>query len=88
MTPPAEEIAALVEGLSPAERYVWSHDRFDPKGWEPPNPNSPLVCALVEKGLARRADGRCGFEAFKDSFIVPTELGLALRARLIAQQEK
>lgn len=72
----------IVASLSEAQRAVLTHERFDPKGWEPANPKSLLLSSMVDKGLFRRANGRCMFEAFKDSFIVPTPLGLAVRDHL------
>ena len=86
----AERVAAIdriVAGLSDGEKQVMGNARFVDKGWEPPNPFAPILCRLVEKRLFTRADGRCGFEAFKDSFIVPTDLGLAVRAALMAKGE-
>jgi hypothetical protein len=81
-TPTSEAVAAIADGLTKAQRSVMAHASFDPKGWEPPDPFSALCTSLVDLGLFNRADGRCGFEAFKDSFIVPTDLGLAVRAHL------
>ena len=72
----------VARGLTKGERQVLVHPRFDRKGWEPANPKAPVLCSLIEKGLFVRKDGRCGFEAFKDAFVVPTDLGLAVRALL------
>ena len=77
--PSAPELANLIDSLTPSETYALKHDRFDPKGWEPKNPNAKIVCDMIDKGLFTRSDGRCGFERFKDSFIVPTPLCLVVR---------
>jgi hypothetical protein len=81
------DIAAIAAGMSKAQRAILSASQFVPKGWEPPNPFHPPLSEMVESGLFRRADGRCGYERFKDSFLVPTPLGLAVRTHLLAQGE-
>ncbi|HEX8224486.1 MAG TPA: hypothetical protein VF605_11780 [Allosphingosinicella sp.] len=53
--------------------YVF--DRVGGKAWEPPAPFHPWLSKLVEAGLLERKDGRCGFEAFKDSFVDFTAAG-------------
>jgi hypothetical protein len=82
-----EDLAAqadeIIAGLSWGVCSVLISDRFKRGGWEPTAPFSPAVNRMVEQGLFRRADGRCGFEAFKDAFIVPTRLCLAVRERLL-----
>ena len=77
-----EDIAEVAGRLSERARVVMRHPCFDPKGWEPRDPTTPVIGELVSAGLLHRTDGRCGFEAFKDSFVVPTPLGLAVRQHL------
>ncbi len=43
--------------------------------WEPNNPKHPFFDKAIKAGYLRRADGRCGFERFKDSFVAWTEAG-------------
>lgn len=45
------------------------------RAWEPRDPKSPFFDRMIEAGYLRREDGRCGFEAFKDSHITWTEAG-------------
>lgn len=80
-------VAEIAAGLTSTMLRVLSDSRFNPKGWEPRDPFAPTMNAMVELGLFRRANGRCGFEAFKDSFVVPTELGLAVRNHLESNHE-
>lgn len=46
------------------------------KAWEPRDPKHPAVERMVAAGFVKRVDGRCGFEAFKDSHLAFTEAGL------------
>lgn len=54
------------------------------KSWEPPQPDSKGVLWLIENGFAKRVDGRCGFEAFKDSMLAWTTAGAALMVLIAA----
>lgn len=47
------------------------------KGWEPPDPQHPLIVDLVENGFLRRTDGRCGFERIRGACVAWTEAGKA-----------
>lgn len=78
----APTVAEIAGKLTKAQRAILLATQFAPKGWEPPNPFHPPLSEMVDLGVFKRADGRCGFERFKDSFIVPTPLGLAVRAHL------
>lgn len=50
-------------------------DRYDTKGWEPQERNHPFIVRAIAAGYLRRLNGRCGFEAFRDSHIAFTEAG-------------
>ncbi|MBO9380307.1 hypothetical protein GG804_26430 [Sphingomonas histidinilytica] len=90
-TPPTTadkpDVAAIAARLSERARQVLVHQRFNPKGWEPANPNSRAIVEMIDEGLLRRADGRCGFERFKDSHVVPTPLGLLVRQHLMEKND-
>lgn len=47
-------------------------ERSGGKSWEPPDPQNKHVIWLIDNGFVRRVDGRCGFEAFKDSMLTWT----------------
>lgn len=65
-----------------AIRALWLKTNGSP--WEPPNPNDKRVTALIAGGWLRRVDGRCGFEAMKDSMLAFTD---AARALIAAEAE-
>jgi hypothetical protein len=56
-------------------RVLW--DKTGGKGWEPPDPNHPLIVDAVESGYLRRTDGRCGCERIRDACVTWTEAGRA-----------
>jgi hypothetical protein len=60
-------------------RSVWIMTKG--RSWEPPLHDSQGVLWLIENGFARRVDGRCGFEAFKDSMLQWTIAGRAALAK-------
>ena len=80
-------VREVAEKLSERAKRVMAHPRFVDKGWEPNDPFASVIIEMIDAGLFTRADGRCGFEAFKDSFIVPTPLGLAVRQALLSLPE-
>lgn len=53
-------------------RRVWK--MFGRRAWEPVNPQSNAIKHYVENHVLERVDGRCGFEAFKDSHVKFTEI--------------
>ena len=66
-------MANLSETRLAALRKAW---KTHPNGWEPPGgTQNPYVEELVKSGFVRITDGRCGFECFKDSFLVWTQAG-------------
>jgi hypothetical protein len=73
---------ALEAALSKGAIAVLTDGRFDSKGWEPGNPNSPVIAELIEQGLFKRTDARCGFELLKDAWIKPTVAGRLARNAL------
>lgn len=48
---------------------------YDGRGWEPKDTNAPTILWAIEEGYLKRADGRCMFEAFKDSHVTWTLAG-------------
>lgn len=45
------------------------YEKTDGKPFEPKDVWHPFFGAMVKAGLMRRLDGRCGFEAFKNSHV-------------------
>lgn len=56
-------------------RLLW--ERSKGKAFEPVQHDSKGVLWLIENGFMKRVDGRCGFEAFKDSMLAWTPAGRA-----------
>jgi hypothetical protein len=69
--------------LSARAIAVIAHPSWKNDGWEPQQPYSPTLNELVDKGILRRVDGRCGFERLKDAFVKPTGAGIAAREALL-----
>lgn len=55
------------------------------KTWEPADPFNPFIVRMVAAGFLWRSDGRCGFEAFKDSFVNWTDAGRLAMTGLAAK---
>lgn len=67
------------------------YKRTEGRGWEPQHPNAPIILAIIHHGFVRRADGRCGFEAMKDSHLTWTQAGhmaLGATVSIDTKQEK
>lgn len=79
----AECAAELRADLSDGAVAVLVHDQFKVEGWEPPSPKHAIFDELVEAGLMRRTDARCGFERMRDAWIKPTDAGVRARRTLI-----
>lgn len=78
------EAEAVSAGLNASVRLASDlailRDLFEKVGgeaWEPKNPRHAFIARMVEAGFLRRLDGRCGFEAFRDSHVGWTAAGLA-----------
>ena len=76
--------------LTPKQREVLAKcwKQSPGKAWEPRGgTNIPIIKAFVEAGYLRIVDGRCGFEAFKDSMVTWTEAGtVAMEATMKAKE--
>lgn len=68
-------------------RECWR--RSPGKAWEPNGGiKTPLIQSFIEAGYLRTADGRCGFEKFKDSMVMWTEAGKAAMGGTEITKEK
>lgn len=75
----------MSDALNPDQllRYATKLFVVEPNAWEPANPKHPVVVQLVDAGYLKRVDGRCGFEAFKESMVKWTDAGrAAVEARI------
>lgn len=57
---------------------LWGYTKG--KAWEPKDPRGAFFDRMIAAGYLKRVDGRCGFEAFKDSMIAWTDAGRAAMA--------
>lgn len=57
------------------------YEDYAGKAWEPKDPQAGAIRWAVAEGFLRRLDGRCMFEAFKDSHVGWTLAGeMAIKA--------
>lgn len=56
------------------------YERTGGQAWEPRIHTNEFIEWMLREGYVRRVDGRCGFEAFKDSMLAWTDAARAALA--------
>lgn len=75
--PTPEQQARIINTLARCFEQYGGH------GWEPKDTQAPAIVWAIEEGFLRRLDGRCLFEAFKDSHVGWTLAGrMAMQAHI------